>query len=518
MSDGAARARSGVLGVLVVLALVGTTRLAATTWLQFHNTVHNNGRWLSSKIGLERSVMGSAAMMVTRTATYGNRLNLGVWFGFQDMRWHEPVALRELDAAIAVNDDRYISVWFGGSARGRVGIRLSKHERLPSAWWIEGPDGLRTHLEEISPPVVEEMWQDLELRFGEDGSFVMRLNEHEVVRGKGPIAEPGSFGFAGGLDETWVDNVRFQTRDGREEFDDFTHHDRSGTVHAAIAAVLALLSLGAARMRREGDPAAFPALLVLGTIAASVALVQQWDLRANWQLYPDDQDIDYGPYPQGSLTGSDVTDELLAAYGEAKPEGMERILFLGTSQTRGSGATTLEDTWVRRTCALLNEAPGRSVQCMNSGLPGSASPELWKLYRDHWVDLEPDVLVAVLGNNDTVPEDLRVALDRVLTLNRERGIETRFVLEPTSSDMGPTLNDHKHAVLIEVAAAHGLPAPLDMQAHLYDQRDRAVLWRDFVHLSDAGQRLFAEHLAEHLAPPAPEETIEPGKPAETSAP
>ena len=66
--------------------------------------------------------------------------------------------------------------------------------------------------------------------------------------------------------------------------------------------------------------------------------------------------------------------------------------------------------------------------------------------------------------------------------------------------MGPALNDLKHQVMRDLSAERGLAPPLDMQAFLYEQRNRAYLWWDFIHMRDPGHLLFAERLAEELLP------------------
>lgn len=487
-----------LLGALLVVSLVGTTRLVAGTWLQFQNTIESNGRWVSGKTELERSVMGAAAAMVTRTMTWDNRLNLGSWFGFQDIRWHEPLALAELDVAVLYTEDRHVNIWFGGGSEGRVGIRLSKHDRLPTAWWIEGPDGLMTSVREFYPPLLHD-WNDIEIRFEQDGRFRVRINEREVLQAQGPITEPGTFGFKGGMDDTFIDNVRIQTRDGDEIWEDFSHHRHEAAAHVVALALLLALCLGAAKLRGPGTPVAFPALLVVGVVAACATLIEQVDSRAIWPLYPDEDEIDYGTYPQSSVRESDVTDAMIEQFGDHEGPVGGRILFLGTSQTYGSGASTVEKTWVARVCEGLNArvvATPPAFECMNTGLPGSASPELWKLYRDHWSKLKPDLMIANLGNNDGSAEGLSTSAKRLTEFNQERGIATWFVLEATTSDMGPSRNSSKHEVLRSVSTEYGLPAPSEMQAHIFGERGRGHLWWDFVHPTDGGHLLIAEKILE----------------------
>ncbi len=502
---GAASSRGrAVLWALTAVAVLAGARVSAVTWLQLHNTLHHNGNWTSGKIGLARSVMGAGATMVSRTATVGNALDLGAWFGFQDFAWHEPLDVAEIALRAKVTEDRYMHVWFGGDGDRRVGVRLSKHDRLPTAWWVEGPDGLFTEVHPFTPTETRD-WNDVVIRLPGDGAFQVELNGHEVAAGVAPVAAPGWFGVRGGMDDTYVDDVAIVTRDGRIFTDDFANH--RGEVPAHLVALLVLTGLCGLAVWRRGPetPAPFPALATALVTLVCAVIAWQLDTRFSWPLYPDEDAIDYGPYPQSSWGDSDVIDALIAGYGDHPGPVGGRLLFMGTSQTQGSGASTVDRTWVARVCASLNAsvpADPPAFECLNSGLPGSKSPELWKLYRDHWSKHAPDLVVIDLGNNDDDEGGLDLSVRRIAEFNQERGIETFLVLEPTTSDVGPLRNASKHEILREVARALGLPPPSEVPAFLYEERGRGNLWWDFVHPTDAGHLLLARKVAEDLLPVA----------------
>ena len=83
--------------VLVMLALgLCATTLLAETWANRHDTLARNGRWISGKVGLARGVMGAVAFMTTRRPLSRNRLDLGSYFGFQEVLYSEPLDLAEI--------------------------------------------------------------------------------------------------------------------------------------------------------------------------------------------------------------------------------------------------------------------------------------------------------------------------------------------------------------------------------------------------------------------------------------
>ena len=78
-----------------------------------------------------------------------------------------------------------------------------------------------------------------------------------------------------------------------------------------------------------------------------------------------------------------------------------RVAFLGTSQTWGSGAERISETFVARCHGLLAQALGDiSVETYNFSISGSNSTELLGKYAESWRFSQPDLLVINLSTND----------------------------------------------------------------------------------------------------------------------
>src|SRR5262249_59775095 len=78
-----------------------------------------------------------------------------------------------------------------------------------------------------------------------------------------------------------------------------------------------------------------------------------------------------------------------------------RIAFLGTSQTYGSGAERISETFVARCHGLLAQALGDiSVETYNFSISGSNSTELLSKYTGSWRFSRPDLLLINLSTND----------------------------------------------------------------------------------------------------------------------
>ena len=85
-----------------MVATALTALASSELYLQRGNVLHDNPRWLSSKVELEKGVVAGATYVVTRRALAGNRLNLGSWFGYQE------IVLRDSLSAASVAFDVHL--------------------------------------------------------------------------------------------------------------------------------------------------------------------------------------------------------------------------------------------------------------------------------------------------------------------------------------------------------------------------------------------------------------------------
>src|SRR4029450_8318086 len=120
-----------------------------------------------------------------------------------------------------------------------------------------------------------------------------------------------------------------------------------------------------------------------------------------------------------------------------------RVAFLGTSQTYGSGAERIAETFVARCHGLLAQALGDiSVETYNFSLSGSNSTELLGKYAESWRFSRPDLLVINLSTNDEKIDTLTANLRTLAHLARAAGGRVVFLLEPNAAE-------HKELALAE---------------------------------------------------------------------
>jgi lysophospholipase L1-like esterase len=179
-----------------------------------------------------------------------------------------------------------------------------------------------------------------------------------------------------------------------------------------------------------------------------------------------------------------------------------RVGFLGTSQTYGSGAETISDTFVAGTHVRLAAALRDTVlEFYDFSIPGTTSGELTDRFMELWRISRPDLLVVNLSHNDSDAKVLTGNL-RVLALEMKReGGEIVFVLEANTIERDGQHLSARHAAVRKLGDELGVPV-WDLHGYLSGDGiyDSGVLWWDEVHLTSYGQRLTADWLADRLFP------------------
>lgn len=84
----------------------------------------------------------------------------------------------------------------------------------------------------------------------------------------------------------------------------------------------------------------------------------------------------------------------------AKPAGVERVLVLGDSFTFGSGVLDDAKIFVSRIEARLSAEPGRAVEVLNAGKPGSLTGDWVRALRRVGPGFAPDVVLIVFFLRD----------------------------------------------------------------------------------------------------------------------
>jgi lysophospholipase L1-like esterase len=188
-----------------------------------------------------------------------------------------------------------------------------------------------------------------------------------------------------------------------------------------------------------------------------------------------------------------------------------RILFLGTSQMWGSGASSPNERIASKVSSLLNSgASGRNIYVINASKRASNSFELLSRCKDHLYLFRPDLVILDLSNNDSDVHSFDKGLRSLLEWTRSIHSKTLFILEANSPevDFGKGTEQtilpigriqDRHAIMRNISTQYHVPL-LDLNGYLTSDGvyDSGFLWWDLVHLTSYGQELAAEFIAKGI--------------------
>jgi hypothetical protein len=470
--------RFAALAALLLLAAAG----ALDNVLQFRHTLSNGGRWTSPKMGPWRA--GGAWMhLSTRPALRGNVLDLQGQHGFHELLWHEPVEPRRAEFDFELRSNR-LCFLFNMDAAGFEGVCAD----APSGafYFAADPGGRFLRREPLESVPLLPGWNRFAASATEDGVEV-RLNG--APAGTAPAKfRRGLLGFRGSGGEARVDNVRVETPDGRAAVDETFHHWRGlKGKWTALAALLAAAALALAWAWRR-TAGRWPLL------AAALLAAAQWGFSwANFTrlsgVYPSLEGAGVRPVREGLARKEEAAAEIRARHGASPEPGVTRVLFLGTSQTRGPGVPP-DMTFLRRVERALNGRGTGRYECVNGSLLGGRPEEIVEIYGREWKDLNPRLVVVNLSPRGDDPGPFRGKLAELLELNRALSVRTLLVVEARSAPR-PRWSEAVRGL----SAEYGVPW-VDMPARLAPFEERGFLWYDRTHFTPFAHELAAEALVE----------------------
>lgn len=162
----------------------------------------------------------------------------------------------------------------------------------------------------------------------------------------------------------------------------------------------------------------------------------------------------------------------------------------------GAGVSEDNKTFIKRFENMINNrSRDKGYECINAGIPALKSKQLIRYYYYYSTKIEPDIIIIGLSNNDISSKELYDNLQTFALLNKINNISTIFILEPNSyTSIGLSVN---HNQMIEISKNQKIKV-IDMHNYLLDRYKDGFLWWDYVHLTDYGNRLFAEKLYKEL--------------------
>jgi lysophospholipase L1-like esterase len=536
------------VAALILTEVVGYSR----------NVLLLHPEWISSKRLLANTPMGANEAYFSRNILYRNRLNLHAWHGFNEILLNRVFSPGLLRFKFFLGDNGYLNIVFNKNKDSFCGVRLSRNPKFPSMFFQARTDGKFLLHKPIQNLVLSQGWHASRMTF-EGKSLVVECDG--LVRGKFPVEplRQQVIGFRSGNNVAIVDDVEILDSDRKlVQRENFRNHWTGWLFY--FSAFASLFSLNAlifhlCRNRRRAlfslislelslifvlfiygcfdyyfwsgrYPYKGPMWGRLGAPNSSATLPEKLRVLfftrfpfydpeyTRWMSYSPVELIRFLQIPSvakyehimvirndsGALRMDDVMDtgpDIQSYLAENPFRHGTRILFLGTSQMWGSGASSPNERIASKVSSLLNTgASGRNIYVINASERGSNSFELLSRCKDHLYLFRPDLVIVDLSNNDDA-RSFDKGLRSLLEWTRSIHSKTLFILEANSPEVD-RIRD-RHAIMRNISTQYHVPL-LDLNGYLTSDGvyDSGFLWWDLVHLTSYGQELAAEFIAKGI--------------------
>jgi len=454
--------------------------------------LYDNGNWISTKLTLDKGVVGAVSFMVTKYPLRMNKLDLSSWNGFQEITYKDEIALSMTDFDFMLDDRAYLIFIFNKDATGFSGIRISNNERYSSMYFNADAEGKFESKTNLNVKIRKDKINHMRVLFSDDG---LTLYINDALSGKINIRvlEKQKVGFRGSMNPAYIDNIAFYNKDKEIVFKEKFSGIKPLLPALLVFLIQLLINLLFFIFSENNKNLFFKLILLNFIIICLISFFYLSYIMIILDKYPTNPDkIDWRGLKTAIEDESSVMDRIKDDYGSGE-SSKHRIMFIGTSQTWGAGASVEDKTFVSRIELLLNNnTKDQSYNCINGGISGLNSSKLYLIYHDALRQINPDTLVIDLSNNDYDKTELKKNLNKFVLFDKEHEIKTIFVLEPNIIDSPEEERLLRNHDMMRQLAVENNVTVVDMHTYLLEHYDDGFIWWDSVHLTDFGQKIFAE--------------------------
>lgn len=489
-------------------------------WATSHNTLLANNRWNVSKLLLQMTVNGADSFESTTHALSGNALHLDAWYGFHEIVSKSKYNFTKEEFELILTPESYIYAEFKRESDSFAAFRLSTSELYPSAFILAKSSGEFTTIQPIPLHLENDKSYHILLQYDKKKkSISLYVNQNLITSIPIDNGMGGSIGFRSGLNPTKISHIRLNDEHHKAIFiENFRYFDRKVFGIISLGGLLLLSSFTLLRFlfRHKGKYSKKVILVIQIVLLISGVIVFIYKTILS-DRYPNIKGWFFAPLIQKEIDWKKLEiSSRTKQFKELPKKNAYRILFIGSSQTWGAGATTVQNTFVSKVERYLNsdkelrqllnstnlsevdhETLSKTVECINGGISAGKSLDLITAFKESWYDIvKPDLVIINLSNNDKGFPDLykRNLKEFVQFIRSQTNIV--FILEATSPEFSKEI-DENHAVMREVATQFNIPI-IDLHTYLLSRKNDGILWWDKIHMTDFAQELTGNFLSNQL--------------------
>jgi lysophospholipase L1-like esterase len=474
---------SSVLYGLLIVICFFTLHIFYQT---YDNTLFQNTNWKSKKMELEIPVNGAVAFYVTHRALAGNHLDLSTWHGNQEVYLKNQINYSSLSFNFFLSKDATLYHYYGEKGDTLLGFKLTENEKFlmffsmldncfEEKFYV--PLNLTNNSLNICKIEIEN--EKLELFINNNNIYNIDVNFKNIV------------GFKGNEQKVIIDNIFLKNKDDIIVFKEtFTPSWINFNLFLMYIAIVVFLIIGF-----NFNKFLFFYSITIFTLI--FCIFSTYYLFHSQYLYPKKWLVNWQGY-ENRITNTEESIKNIDLQTKIAKKKYDKLsLFIGSSQTWGAGASKFEKSFVNLINKRLEEC-NKNHSFINTGISGLNSDSLLYYFKTDWIKYNPEFIIINLSNNDRGNHYLKENLIEFIKLSKTIKSKIIFVLEPNIKEdfLGINLN---HNIMKEVAFENNILI-IDMQYHINKEFENGILFWDNVHLTDFGQKVFAEYLWNCISP------------------
>ncbi|MBY0415019.1 MAG: SGNH/GDSL hydrolase family protein [Bdellovibrionales bacterium] len=544
--------------ILVVLSiLIAATFFSMAPWEQSHTLV-NQSNWQGLKFFEYNRVPGGVQFISSPMTLADSNLNLNVFWGHQGLLTKNKYSVSAATLAFEIADDSYLDIYWNYSEdRSAKGIRLSRKNGFDSGWITLNSDESISFDQKIIKFKKSDLSKNIaKLKFDNDRAIVCISNQCDTLLAK-KDSKIGFFGMRSGLNGASVKRIDLESSDGRileESFNPPKLNDflLSGIVIELCLVMIFLFVVFIIYKRLNFD-------YLKKTLQFSVCIsifiaftnhflwIRQFNLSIFEKLpstvYLNQGDgIEYSletlknyilkaagheiPYSDKAISKfnskheitwarticSNKIKSLCQTFGSESEllkllnyndHNEKRILFLGSSQIQGMGASHANKSEMAVLHQLIANSLGdeKTIVSVNFSLGGYDDSSFLALLKSKIEIVRPHIIVTNAPGYDWIgshqeTDQTNDFLSKTWTL--AKNARANLVIQRTSFNTEEEYHRLPVYPFWSKNAEKKIPETLFFDAYLYfykeDLKNRGYLWTDNVHWTDQAQRMVGEEL------------------------
>jgi lysophospholipase L1-like esterase len=524
--------------LIIILSNFIFVSFGVKIFLLTQNNLKNNGNWNISKLELEKGVLGAQEFFTKTQSLDKQKLHLGKWHGFQGVISKEKFNYSKIELDVFFEEDSYFYLIFNKDLNESKAIRLSSNDKFSNKCLKILNSGEFSQQQDLDlPQIAHNSWNNISLELF-DKEVSIKVNNQSATCAY-EINKESQISLKGSLVGVDIDNIIIKKGNEVIFKEDFSYNKNFLLITFFIFIPISLIEILIIRKKKN----IFKFFLLLNlSIILSLSITYVFFTNYFTGNYPNIKSVFFKKIKEEETDFIKYNLEELNERLSSKflDSNNKKIMFVGSSQTFGSGAKTKSDTFVSVFEKLLNQRnkgsisdngkdklvlgvsidkadqgkllvgennqpedenlievlANRKIDIINTSVQGASSKTLVDAYIKDWINMNPNIVIINFGSNDwgdtdISEDDFRNNLDRFIKINKEKNIKIILILEPNTLEIN--YQNPYHDVLREVSENNKISL-IDLQGYLDGEYDTGLLWWDNVHLTSYGQKIVGTYI------------------------